>query len=82
MLFDASAKRVDPDQAAPIGAAWSGSTLFAYRLLKIQFSIVCYGNRIPCCMCLYKSSVNYIFIGSGIGNKYSFSSIRLVRFEL
>ena len=30
MPFDAFANRADPDQAALIRAAWSGSTLFAY----------------------------------------------------
>ena len=29
-LFDAFAKREDPDQPAPTGAVWSGSSLFAY----------------------------------------------------
>ena len=28
--FDAFANRSDPDQPAPIGAVWSGSTLFAH----------------------------------------------------
>ena len=30
MPFDAFANRADPDQAALVRAAWSGSTLFAY----------------------------------------------------
>ena len=25
---------VDPDQTAPLGAVWSGSTLFAYAILS------------------------------------------------
>jgi hypothetical protein len=29
--FHAFANRADPDHAAPIGAAWWGSTLFAYE---------------------------------------------------
>jgi len=46
--FDAFANRVDPDQTAPIGAAWSGSTLFAYRMSLVWLYIVGYGNKIPC----------------------------------
>ena len=28
------ANRVDPDQTAPSGAVWSGSTLFVYAILS------------------------------------------------
>ena len=28
------ANSVDPDQTAPLGAVWSGSTLFAYAILS------------------------------------------------
>ena len=31
---DGMANRVDPDQTAPLGAVWSGSTLFAQSSLS------------------------------------------------
>ena len=34
--FCIQANSVDPDQTAPKGAVWSGSTLFAEMLLKSQ----------------------------------------------
>ena len=35
-IFCIQANSVDPDQTAPLGAVWSGSTLFAKWLLKSQ----------------------------------------------
>ena len=32
-IFSGKANSADPDQTAPIGAVWSGSTLFAYVIL-------------------------------------------------
>ena len=31
------ANSADPDQTAPSGAVWSGSTLFAYAILSVTF---------------------------------------------
>ena len=33
-IFSEMANSVDPDQTAPKGAVWSGSTLFAYDILS------------------------------------------------
>ena len=35
-IFCIPANSVDPDKTAPKGAVWSGSTLFAKKLLKLQ----------------------------------------------
>ena len=36
-IFEASqTNSVDPDQTAPVGAVWSGSTMFAFMLMLID----------------------------------------------
>ena len=39
---DGMANSVDPDQAAPLGAVWSGSALFAQAYLSENLGSLCY----------------------------------------
>ena len=43
------ANSVDPDQTAPSGAVWSGSTLFAYAILSDSLVSEILGHLLLCC---------------------------------
>ena len=55
---DGMANSVDPDQTAPLGAVWSGSTLFAQACLSENLGSLWYNNK--------------LFIGSEIFCEYLF----------
>ena len=51
---DGMANSADPDQTAPLGAVWSGSTLFAQTYLSenlgtIQYILKNQGEDLPAC---------------------------------
>ena len=55
---DGMANSVDPDQTAPLGTVWSGSTLFAQAYLSENLGKLRYCSHIPVNWCQHlKSSV-------------------------
>ena len=44
ICFSGMANNVDPDQTAPSGAVWFGSTLFAYAILSEAFVYKIFGH--------------------------------------
>ena len=62
----------DPDQAAPVGAAWSGSTLFNYKNINVNVGV--YFMLLPIHFIYLAQKIflpTYIFSVGGVSNKYS-----------
>ena len=54
---DGMANSVDPDQTAPLGAVWSGSTLFAQSCLPKTYDR--YGTLMSCSFSTFSRFLTY-----------------------
>ena len=58
---DGMANSVDPDQTAPLGAVWSGSTLFAQAYLSENLGSLRYYAVFLLLLCFFSNLMRIIF---------------------